>query len=239
MSEHALPSPKKARTRSAVFPLRVVEVACEPSDALLRASAMLGMALAPQVREHGASISRHLLQSIFRQACGGALVLVTGPSGSGKSTLLAQLADLSERRGMSVCSVPRRSKSRAPIIDLLDGPLESRLGILARAGLAESSLLAQSPSTLSEGQHARFLLARAMHRAERTGARWLFADEFASTLDRVTARALAWTVSRWAKRRSYPRTLVVASAHEDLARHLRPDLVITCSLDGSIQLSPD
>lgn len=217
------------------FPLRVVDVPRAPGETLLKACAALGISLSRGKRlpPHRA-IPCSSLRGLLAHLPHARITLLTGPSGSGKSTLLHALAHELRASGQRCIRVPRDPPaSPAPIIDLLAGPLASRLDSLARAGLAEATLIARPPSSLSDGQRARFLLARSMHRAIRCRASWLLADEFASTLDRVTARALSWTIARWARRSGCAPSLILASAHEDILRFVRPDLVIACSLDGA------
>jgi hypothetical protein len=58
----------------------------------------------------------------------------------------------------------------------------------------------------------------------------LFADEFCSVLDRVTAATVAFNVRRLAKRRGT--TLVLASSRDDILVDLAPDVLIVKDFSG-------
>ncbi|MGB2998864.1 MAG: hypothetical protein WBC59_09555, partial [Phycisphaerae bacterium] len=55
--------------------------------------------------------------------------------------------------------------------------------------------------------------------------RILVADELASTLDRLCARAVAYRLRRLADREGV--TVLAASAHDDLVEDLAPDVLVT------------
>lgn len=158
------------------------------------------------------------------------LVLFTGPSGSGKSRLLRAVRH-------ALDTTPRHTAdANAPIhhphltpIDALTGPIDRRLALLARFGLAEPRLWPRPIHTLSDGERARFALARAVSTLPDSSAHppLLIIDELASLLDRNTARSLAATLARWARALPPPGVLVLAAtAHADMARFLAPDLLI-------------
>lgn len=104
------------------------------------------------------------------------------------------------------------------------------MGLLARAGLAEGMLLARTARELSDGQRSRLMLALAMgeaeQRLERGSARrvTVLVDEFASSLDRVTARGVCRTLRRWVKRNRRVR-VVVATGHADVRGWLGAEVV--------------
>ncbi len=164
----------------------------------------------------------------------GHTCLLTGPSGAGKSTTLRRLA---ARLGDAAIPAPAPhalAHITTRVADLTSSPLTHFMRLLAAAGLAEAAVLLARACDLSEGQRARLGLALAMDEALRRprSARpiTLLADEFASTLDRATARSLARTASRWAARTGV--RLVAATAHDDLAAHLAPSLIATFSLSA-------
>ena len=199
-----------------------VECASAPSARLLRAIAPFG--LLARRAEHPAppppppaAVDRVLALS------GGSIALVTGPSGCGKSTLMRAIADAA--RVPIVDGLLRDTPDDRPLPDLFAGPLHEALRSLTASGLAEPRLWARSVGELSEGQRLRLGLALAMSRARGSARSLVLLDEFCSTLDRVTARGVSRTLRRWAS--GQPGVLVVcATAHDDLAEFLRPDLAL-------------
>ena len=87
----------------------------------------------------------------------------------------------------------------------------------------------RTPRELSEGQRHRLALAHAV--ASRGP---VLIDEFASTLDRLTAMGLCISLARWA--RSCGRSVVGATAHDDVVEWLRPDIHVTVPLAGPVQI---
>ncbi len=160
--------------------------------------------------------------ALVREIRPGRVVLLAGASGAGKSTILGALACSLEGRGVvRVAERFSEAESGRAVFVCLGGDPRRRSGVLALAGLAEPTLWARAAGALSEGEGARVRLAIAMARAEPGSV--VLADEFASTLDRVTAYALARTVRRWARRERV--AIVASSAHEDLEACLAPDVV--------------
>ncbi|HUW99386.1 MAG: ATP-binding cassette domain-containing protein [Phycisphaerae bacterium] len=160
----------------------------------------------------------------------GDVVFITGPSGGGKSVLLrclveavqasdpgARIVDLAE-------AVP---PAGIPVMDGLPVPFEAALRLVSTAGLADAFLLLRPPEELSDGQRWRLRLAHALARLGKSGEaamRVLVADELASTLDRLCARAVAYRLRRLADREGV--TVLAASAHDDLIEDLAPDVLI-------------
>jgi ABC-type ATPase with predicted acetyltransferase domain len=159
----------------------------------------------------------------------GGVALITGPSGSGKSTILRLLAERLAAADSPVIRPPDNLPEVA-VVDQFRRPLESTLRLLARAGLADAMAFALLPSQLSDGQRWRLRLALAMaeaeakSRASRTPAT-LIVDEFASTLDRLSARCIARVLGRWVGSSRRLRA-ICATAHDDLAAPLLPALLV-------------
>jgi len=83
---------------------------------------------------------------------------------------------------------------------------------------------------LSEGQKYRFRLAKALA----SGKQIIFADEFCSNLDRITATVIAYQIRKFATRHKV--AFVLASGHEDILADLRPDVVIVKHLNGKTEV---
>lgn len=233
----------KRRADATDAPLRIVPIAHPPSIILLKACAAFGIALHrghPRTARLPSDRTRAVAQMVAQDRR-ARIILVCGPSGSGKSILLREIARQLRRGRARLHTIDHpRARSARPIIDRLRGPLHRRLALLGRAGLSEPALLPRSIRELSDGQRHRFALASAIGRAaaphrRRAGHHWLLADEFASVLDRTTARSLCLTLSRWLRLPGSTLRAILATAHEDAIEALRPDTLIWCSLDGSIQ----
>jgi energy-coupling factor transporter ATP-binding protein EcfA2 len=213
-------------------------MAQDASPKLVRACAILGVTphVSPRARREVLAGARAGARRLDRELRPGEIALITGPSGGGKSTLLAQLARPVRRRGHRVITVDpcRIVRSGASLIDFLPGSPEEAMRTLARAGLADATILARRPSELSEGQRFRLALALAMSRAGR-GAATLLIDEFGSTLDRASGACLARTLARWTRSQSQVR-VVCATAHDDLLTPLSPDVVARQPLRAPTEL---
>lgn len=199
-----------------------VECASAPSGRLLRALAPFG--LLARRSEHPAPppAPRDAAERVLAMP-GGSIALLTGPSGCGKTTLLRAIARASRPPVIDGSALLGDAPGDRPMLDLFTGALPEALRALTASGLAEPRLWARSVGELSEGQRLRLGLALAIAGAHECARSLVMLDEFCSTLDRVTARGVARTLRRWAS--GHPGVLVVcATAHDDLAPALQPDL---------------
>ena len=154
----------------------------------------------------------------------GRILAVTGPSGSGKSALLQAVARQVDGVAWLDVQALRRSP-HTPVRLLAAEPLAVRLGTLARAGLAEATVMVTPARHLSGGQQYRLALAVAMQQAQQAPSPGLLlADEFASCLDALTARVLARHLSRWARRTGV--AVLLATVRTDILADLAPDHVV-------------
>lgn len=202
----------------------IVDCASPPSGRLLRAFAPFGL-LARRTDRPAPPPPPQAAADRVLALPGGSIALVTGPSGCGKTTLLRAIADTATTPVVDGAALLRDAPGDRPMLDLFAGPLPEVLRSLAAAGLAEPRLWARSVAELSDGQRLRLGLALAMARTHCRARSLVVLDEFCSTLDRVTARGVARTLRRWAS--GHPGVLVVcATAHDDLASSLLPDLAL-------------
>lgn len=205
-----------------------------------RACAMFG--LKPEVVERSLVRScRSAASELDRLLEPGGIALVTGPSGSGKSTILRLLRERLTGAGRSVIVPDPSAIPDAALVDQFDRPLGATLKLLARAGLADASVFASHSSQLSDGQRWRLALAHAMAEAERPEAALgatLILDEFASTLDRLSARCLSRAMTRWVRASGRIRA-VCATAHDDLLPWLCPSVLVHQPLNAAAQLELD
>jgi ABC-type ATPase with predicted acetyltransferase domain len=157
----------------------------------------------------------------------GQILFLSGPSGSGKSSLLRAMQTIATDQiwiDLSRIELPEE-----PLVDCFKTcSLEDALETLSRVGLAEAWTYLRTPLELSDGQRWRFRLAMALEiaRENRVKSPLLVCDEFASLLDRVTAAVVARSVRRLIDRQNF--AAIVASAHDDFLRALKPDRHLRC-----------
>lgn len=155
----------------------------------------------------------------------GDIVYITGPSGSGKSVLLGELeksVPASKKVNLSEIKLP----ADKCVIDCLEGDLLKCLKLLSIAGLNDVFCILNQPANLSDGEKYRFRIAMALA----GGKRFVFADEFCSELDRITAAAIAYNIQKFAKRAGV--IFILASSHEDTLVDLSPDVLVVKQLSG-------
>lgn len=150
----------------------------------------------------------------------GDIVCITGPSGSGKSVLLRELERCipeGDRINLDAVALP----DDRTVIDCFDGDLLTGLRLLTSAGMGGVFPMLNRPCYLSDGQKYRFRLAQALA----AGRPYVFADEFCSELDRITASTVAFNTARFVRRAKA--TLIVATSHDDILMDLAPDAIVT------------
>ena len=148
---------------------------------------------------------------------------------AGKSVLLRELSRLigdSERIDLSEIKLPAEKL----VIDCIEGDFLSSLKMLGTAGLNDVFCVLGTPAALSEGQKYRLRLAMALA----SGRKIIFADEFCSTLDRITAAVISYNIQRFAKRDGV--TFILASSHDDIVADLSPDVLVVKELSGPAEV---
>lgn len=166
----------------------------------------------------------------------GGVVFVTGPSGGGKSSILSLIAQQCRSRSMVLlCLDDLAPLPDVPLVDVFDIPLDRATSLLAMAGLGDAFVMLRRPGELSDGQRYRLRLAQAMHEAEQsTESIIMLADEFAATLDRMTAAAISRNIHRWIHTTQH--TFICATTHDDLLEPLEPDVLIYKGLGEHIEV---
>ena len=161
------------------------------------------------------------------------VIYITGPSGSGKSVLLHALKDALGPLAADMADVEVRHG--VPIIDTIGKDVEEAIRLLTAVGLSDAITWLRTYDELSDGQKYRYRLAKLLE----GGSRVWVCDEFCSTLDRDTAKVVAFNIQRLA--RKLKRGLIVATAHSDLFNDLRPSIYIVKGLgpDVSIHYYPN
>jgi ABC-type ATPase with predicted acetyltransferase domain len=159
----------------------------------------------------------------------GDIVYITGPSGAGKSVLLAALEKSvppADRVNLARIKLPKDKT----LIDCIDGDFLSCLRTLSTAGLNDVFCILNQPCNLSEGQKYRFRLAMALAARKK----FVFADEFCSNLDRITAAVISYNIYKFARRQGV--TFILASSHDDILLDLAPDVLVVKELSGDTQV---
>jgi len=106
--------------------------------------------------------------------------------------------------------------TREEALKILAGALE----LLSRVGLNDAFLFVRRFSQLSDGQRYRYRIAKMIE----SGARFWVMDEFCATLDRDTAKIVAFNVQRLA--RKLGRAVIAATTHTDLFEDFAPSVHI-------------
>jgi ABC-type ATPase with predicted acetyltransferase domain len=153
----------------------------------------------------------------------GDIVYVTGESGGGKSVLLNELAKLLSKYSEFRPIVTDKTMQIDPNEILIHGvgkDTAEAIEILSFVGLGEAFLFLRRYKELSDGQKYRYRLAKAFW----TGAKTLIFDEFCATLDRTTAKVVAYLAQKFCRKRGI--TLIVATTHIDLLEDLNPNVYI-------------
>lgn len=159
----------------------------------------------------------------------GDIVYISGPSGAGKTVLLRELeksVPSSDRMNLDRIKLPNDKT----LIDCIDGDLLDSLKMLSIAGLNDCFCILNQPRNLSDGQKYRFRLAMALA----ANKKFIFADEFCSELDRITAAVISFNIYKFAKRTGT--IFILASSHNDILLDLSPDVLIAAELSGTTEV---
>lgn len=161
----------------------------------------------------------------------GDVVYITGQSGSGKSQALKLLAEQMEASGLVVADLNKIDLDPdKPVIDQIGVTTMEATDLLAKAGISDAYIYLRKPHELSDGQRYRLKLAKVMG----SGADVWIADEFGAVLDRVTAKVVAFSMQKVARRMG--KTFMIATTHTDLVEELAPSLTITKRFKERVEL---
>ena len=180
-------------------------------------------------RMFGLTLGR-LTEQRFTHTCrleigAGDIVYLTGPSGAGKSVLLAELEKaVPAEQKVNLADIPLPDDRT--LIDCIGANLAESLRFLSVAGLNDCFCILNQPVNLSAGQQYRFRLAMALA----SGKKFVFADEFCSELDNVTASVISYRLQGHAKRNGT--TFILASSRDDILVDLAPDVLVVNQLSG-------
>jgi len=152
------------------------------------------------------------------------IVYITGDSGSGKSVLLKALEkDIREEMKqtcINVADVEKQIIHDKPLIETVGKSLEEALELLSSVGLNDAFLFLRTYEQLSDGQKYRYKIAKMIE----SGAQFWIMDEFAATLDRDTAKIVAYNLQKLARQQG--KAVIAATTHTDLFEDLNPSVHI-------------
>ena len=146
------------------------------------------------------------------------IVYISGDSGSGKSVLLKAIKQDLGEEAIDIADI--HPNPDRPLIDTVGKNLSESLELLSRAGLNDAFLFIRRFRELSDGQKYRYKIAKLTE----SGKQWWIADEFCSTLDRDTAKIVAFNIQKLARKSG--KAVIVATTHTDLFEDLKPSVHI-------------
>lgn len=180
---------------------RTARTAAPPTRTACEAAAALGLSL----EDHNRTITP-APTSLSLTLSPATITLIIGPSGSGKSSLIADIlraARATPAHAPTIINLARIHPPNRPAVDLMAEPnIHAAMRRLVACGLGEASLFTRRPSELSTGQRARLHLAIALRRADHARRApsdppsLLIADEFAASLDPLTAHHITLLLRR-------------------------------------------
>jgi ABC-type ATPase with predicted acetyltransferase domain len=188
-------------------------------------------------RMFGLSLNR-LNEQYFTHSCrleieAGDIIYITGPSGAGKSVLLTEL-EKAVPEGNKVSLSEIALPDDRTLIDCIstegclaaDANLAEGLRFLSVAGLNDCFCILNQPANLSTGQQYRFRLAMVLA----SNKKFVFADEFCSGLDNVTAAVISYRLHKFARHTGT--IFILASSRDDILTDLAPDVLVVKPLSG-------
>jgi ABC-type lipoprotein export system ATPase subunit/GNAT superfamily N-acetyltransferase len=144
------------------------------------------------------------------------IVYITGDSGSGKSVLLRAIkVDLGDE---AVDMADAQVDPDRPLIETVGATVEEGLDLLSRVGLNDAFLFIRTYNQLSDGQKYRYRIAKLIE----SSMQWWLMDEFAATLDRDTAKIVAFNLQKLARQQR--KAVLAATTHGDLFEDLNPSV---------------
>ncbi|MEM2953604.1 MAG: GNAT family N-acetyltransferase [Candidatus Bathyarchaeia archaeon] len=150
------------------------------------------------------------------------IVYITGDSGSGKSILLKAIEkDIRQGTNWNCINIANiKPEPHKPLIETVGKTFQEALELLSHVGLNDAFLFLRTYTQLSDGQKYRYKIAKMM---ESQVQFWIM-DEFAATLDRDTAKIVAYNLQKIARQQG--KAALAATTHTDLFEDLNPSVHI-------------
>jgi len=161
------------------------------------------------------------------------IVYISGESGSGKSVLLKALEnDIKQDMGLTTINMADiQPETDKPLIETVGKTVEEGLELLSKVGLNDAFLFLRTYKQLSDGQKYRYKIAKMIE----SQAQFWIMDEFAATLDRDTAKIVAFNVQKLARQQG--KAVLAATTHTDLFEDLHPSVHIHKRFGKEIQVN--
>jgi ABC-type ATPase with predicted acetyltransferase domain len=121
---------------------------------------------------------------------------------------------------INIADVERQIVQDKPLVETVGKTLEEALELLSRVGLNDAFLFLRTYDQLSDGQKYRYKIAKMIE----SGAQFWILDEFAATLDRDTAKIVAYNLQKLARQQG--KAVLAATTHTDLFEDLNPSVHI-------------
>lgn len=158
----------------------------------------------------------------------GDIIYITGDSGSGKSWVLNNIF---ARLPGTISISDLKIKEDELVVEGIGKNLQDALMKLNIAGLGDAFLYLRKYSQLSDGQKYRYRIAKFIDREDKKI--WIL-DEFAATLDRTTAKIVAYNLQKIA--RKLGKTVVIATTHTDLLKEIRPNILLLKGYESTLNI---
>jgi len=159
----------------------------------------------------------------------GDIVYITGDSGSGKSWLLQNVF---AKMPNAISINDLQIDDNEVVVEGVGKDLSDALMKLNVAGLGDAFLYLRKYSQLSDGQKYRYRVAKFIDNEDKDI--WI-CDEFCATLDRVTAKVVAYNIQKIARKLN--KTVIVATTHVDLLNEIRPNVHILKGYESEVNIN--
>lgn len=154
------------------------------------------------------------------------IMLICGKSGSGKSTILREI--FGDVKPIEI------DRNKAVISQFPNLSEEDACDLLSSMGLSSVPTWLRKPNELSNGERARFDIAKAIYDAN---GGIVVLDEYTSVVNRAAAKSMSYALQRYARQKNIK--IIIASCHFDIIEWLQPDYIFNLEHrdeDGNVEL---